>query len=709
MNEPSRQQPRRARSASAPQQQSSSKPPGPGRTSPDGSPARPGAAPAPGAVSGPGASAPGASACGSPAASAEERPARLTVGVVGAGRVGPALAAALRLAGHRPVAVSGVSDASRRRAAELLPGVPVMEPAHVLARAELVLLTVPDDALEGLVAGLASTGAVRPGQLLVHTSGRYGVGVLDPALRAGALPLALHPAMTFTGTRVDVARLAGCSFGVTAPGQLRLAAEALVVEMGGEPEWIEEEARPLYHAALAIGANHLVTLVAQSLELLGTAGVAEPGRMLGPLLGAALDNALRSGDAALTGPVARGDARTVAAHVGELRRASPQALASYVAMARATADRALANGMLKPGLAEDLLDVLADGAERGTAPPARPPAARGAARGGALLTRTKAELEEARALFGGPSAVVMTMGALHEGHAALIRAARERAGDEGLVMVTVFVNPLQFGPGEDLDRYPRTLDADRVLAAQAGADIVFAPSVGEVYGGGEPRVRISAGAMGGRLEGAYRPGHFDGMLTVVAKLLHLTRPDTAFYGQKDAQQLALIRRMAADLSFGTEIAAVPTVREPDGLALSSRNRFLSPDERTTALVLSRALSAGRNALAGGPVAVREAARAVLDSAARAVPADGGPAEGQTAPDTTSGAAGTDGTGRTDGTGGAAGTGPGLVVDYLALVGPSDFTEVPDDHTGDAVLAVAARIGPTRLIDNIPLDFGRNDA
>jgi predicted short-subunit dehydrogenase-like oxidoreductase (DUF2520 family) len=297
----------------------------------------------------------------------DDRPARLAVGVVGAGRVGPALAAALRLAGHRPVAASGVSDASRRRAAALLPGVPLVEPAEVLARADLVLLTVPDDALPALVAGLAETGAVRPGQLLAHTSGRYGAGVLDPALRAGALPMALHPAMTFTGTTVDVQRLAGCSFGVTAPQELRTAAEALVVEMGGEPEWIAEEARPLYHAALAIGSNHLVTLVAQSCELLEAAGVAHPGRMLGPLLGAALDNALRSGDQALTGPVARGDAGTVAAHLAELRAGSPQTVASYVAMARATADRALANGMLKPELAEALLDVLADhpdGAER---------------------------------------------------------------------------------------------------------------------------------------------------------------------------------------------------------------------------------------------------------------------------------------------------------------------------------------------------------
>jgi predicted short-subunit dehydrogenase-like oxidoreductase (DUF2520 family) len=290
----------------------------------------------------------------------DDRPGRLAVGVVGAGRVGPALAAALKLAGHRPVAVSGVSEASRRRAAVLLPDVPLVEPAEVLARADLALLTVPDDALPGLVAGLVETGAVRPGQLLAHTSGRYGAAVLDPALRAGALPMALHPAMTFTGTTVDVQRLVGCSFGVTAPQELRLAAEALVVEMGGEPEWIAEEARPLYHAALAIGSNHLVTLVAQARELLEAAGVAHPGRMLGPLLGAALDNALRSGDQALTGPVARGDAGTVGAHLAQLRATSPQTVASYVAMARATADRALANGMLKPELAEALLDVLAD-------------------------------------------------------------------------------------------------------------------------------------------------------------------------------------------------------------------------------------------------------------------------------------------------------------------------------------------------------------
>ena len=291
---------------------------------------------------------------------AATRPARLGVGVVGAGRVGAVLGAALAAAGHTVVAVSGVSEASVRRAAELLPGVPVCSPYDVLERAELVLLTVPDDVLPELVTGAAAVGAFQPGQLLVHTSGRYGVRVLDPATRAGTLPLALHPVMTFTGTAVDVARLAGASFGVTAPEPLRPAAEALVVEMGGEPEWIDEEARPLYHAALAHAANHLVTLVAESADLLARAGVVAPGRMLGPLLGAALDNALRSGDLALTGPVARGDAGTVAAHVEQLGRVSALSRAAYVALARLTADRALTAGLLDPARAEALLAALAE-------------------------------------------------------------------------------------------------------------------------------------------------------------------------------------------------------------------------------------------------------------------------------------------------------------------------------------------------------------
>ena len=289
----------------------------------------------------------------------QEAPPRLRVGVVGTGRAGAVLGAALGRAGHTVVAAYAVSDLSRLRAEALLPGVPLVSVEEVLAAADLVLLAVPDDVLPGLVAGLAETGAVRPGQFIAHASGRYGYRVLDPATRVGCLPLALHPVMTFTGTTIDLARLSGCPFGVTAPDQLRPVAEALVVEMGGDPVWVSEGNRVLYHAALAHGANHLITLVAQTLELLRAAGVEEPARLVAPLLSAALDNALRYGDQALTGPVSRGDAGTVAAHVDELGRVSPEARAAYVALARVTADRALAAGTLRPAAAEALLDVLA--------------------------------------------------------------------------------------------------------------------------------------------------------------------------------------------------------------------------------------------------------------------------------------------------------------------------------------------------------------
>jgi predicted short-subunit dehydrogenase-like oxidoreductase (DUF2520 family) len=292
---------------------------------------------------------------------AAPHPARLAVGVIGAGRAGTALGAALARAGHAVVAASAVSEASVRRARAAFPGAFLTDPRRVLKRADLALLTVPDDVLPGLVAGLTATGAPLEGRMLVHASGRHGLAVLEPAARRGALPLALHPVMTFTGRSDDVDRLRGTSFGVTAPEVLRPAAEALVIEMGGEPVFIAEEHRNLYHAALAGAANHLITLVAESGDLLRAAGVADPERLLEPLLSAALDNALRLGDAGLTGPVARGDADTVAAHVAALEAepsASPAAVAAYLAMARLTADRALATGLLKPADAERLLGVL---------------------------------------------------------------------------------------------------------------------------------------------------------------------------------------------------------------------------------------------------------------------------------------------------------------------------------------------------------------
>jgi predicted short-subunit dehydrogenase-like oxidoreductase (DUF2520 family) len=289
----------------------------------------------------------------------QSHPARLKVGVVGAGRAGVTLGVALARAGHEVVAVSAVSDASRQRAARMLPDVPVKPPQAVVAAAGLVLLTVPDDALPGLVTGLAATQVPLAGRLLAHASGSYGIAVLEPAVRRGALPLALHPVMTFTGRSDDLDRLSGVSFGVTAPDSLRMAAEALVIEMGGEPVFIPEEKRGLYHAALASAANHLITLVVQAEDLLGQAGVPNPSRMIAPLLSAALDNALRFGDAGLTGPVARGDADTVARHTEALRDASPEALRAYVALARLTADRALAAGILDAPAAQRLLGVLA--------------------------------------------------------------------------------------------------------------------------------------------------------------------------------------------------------------------------------------------------------------------------------------------------------------------------------------------------------------
>lgn len=289
-----------------------------------------------------------------------EHPARLKVGIVGPGRAGTALARALARAGHQVTAASAVSDRSKQRVRDYFPGARLTDPAGVLGAADLVLLTVPDDVLPGLVEGLAATDAPYPGRLLAHASGAHGIRVLDPATRAGALPLALHPVMTFTGREDDVDRIKGVSFGVTAPDPLRPAAEALVIEMGGEPVFIAEEDRALYHAALAFAANHLVTLVTEAASLLRGAGADDPNRMLGPLLSAALDNALRFGDAGLTGPVARGDDGTVAAHVAAIAAHDPAALPAYRALARLTADRALAAGTLSASDAERLLDVLGE-------------------------------------------------------------------------------------------------------------------------------------------------------------------------------------------------------------------------------------------------------------------------------------------------------------------------------------------------------------
>jgi pantoate--beta-alanine ligase len=264
------------------------------------------------------------------------------------------------------------------------------------------------------------------------------------------------------------------------------------------------------------------------------------------------------------------------------------------------------------------------------------------------VARTRPELASVLAPLDAPVGLVPTMGALHDGHQALIAAARRQSA---VVAVSIFVNPLQFGAGEDLDRYPRTLAGDLARCAAGGVDVVWAPSTEDVYPDGAARVRVDPGPLGRELEGAARPGHFAGALTVVAKLFGLIRPHAAFFGEKDYQQLVLVRRMVRDLELGVDITGVQTVRDPDGLALSSRNRYLSADERTRALALSRALADGRAAAAAGPAAVLAAGREALT---------------------------------------------GVEVDYLELRGPE---LQPDPTSGPARLLVAARVGGTRLIDN----------
>jgi pantoate--beta-alanine ligase len=267
------------------------------------------------------------------------------------------------------------------------------------------------------------------------------------------------------------------------------------------------------------------------------------------------------------------------------------------------------------------------------------------------------ELRRLRDALPGPVALVPTMGALHQGHRMLVRAARERAAS---VVVSVFVNPTQFGPGEDFDRYPRTWDADLAALGEECADLVFHPEVEDVYPAGAVGVTVDPGPLATVLEGAVRPGHFGGVLTVVAKLFGLVRPDLALFGEKDYQQLTLIRAMARELALGVEVVGVPTVREDDGMALSSRNRYLTPEQRAAAVTISAALRAGAAAGPDGAEAVLAAARSLL------------------------------------------GAEPSLLQDYLEL---TDTDLGPAPAAGPARLLVAARAGTTRLLDNVPVHLG----
>lgn len=282
-----------------------------------------------------------------------------------------------------------------------------------------------------------------------------------------------------------------------------------------------------------------------------------------------------------------------------------------------------------------------------------------------MLARTRKGVATARATLPGPVVLVPTMGALHDGHRSPLRLAREWAGPGGSVLVSIFVNPLQFGPSEDFDRYPRSLDLDMAICAEEGVNLVFAPDGSQMYPQ-PPLVTVNPGLAGQVLEGRSRPGFFDGVLTVVLKLVQLTAPDAAVFGQKDVQQLALIRQMAADFDLCVQILAAPLHRDPDGLAASSRNAYLTTAERAAALALPRALAAASSAAANGAAAALAAARAELDVA-------------------------------------AAGS-PPVDLDYLVLADPDTVAELEPDYHGRALLLVAAKVGGTRLIDNTVLDL-----
>ena len=540
----------------------------------------------------------------------------LPVVVVGPGRVGRTLAAALARTDPHLRLVGRHDDT-----------------ATAVAAARTVLLTVGDDALPVLVQALAAAGAFGPGQLVVHASGALGAAVLAPAVAAGALAAAVHPVLPFTGDpAADAAPLAGAAVGLTADGAAGSPARALVTAWGGDPDRVVDVAevdRPAWHAAACVAANHAFAVITDGVQRLSRLGVADPAAVLAPVVRAAVRLALSAGPAAHTGPVARGDAGTVAGH-----------LAVPAPRASVDAYRAVA----------PLLAGQVAGAAAG---------APGAPRRPLRVAHTVAELDAALAVTARPRALVMTMGALHTGHLAHVARARDLVGPTGTVVLSIFVNPLQFGPTEDLATYPRTLDADLAAAAGAGVDVAFVPDVATVYPNGEPTVRIDPGPLGAELEGAARPGHFAGVLTVVSRVMRLVAPDVATFGEKDYQQLALVRAMVADLGPAVAVEAVPIVREPDGLAMSSRNVRLSAADRARASAVPRAVRAGVAAGPDGADAVLSAVRGVLEGA-------------------------------------------GIAADSLVVRAP-DLGPAP--ATGPARLVLAAPVGGVRLLDNAALTLG----
>jgi pantoate--beta-alanine ligase len=461
---------------------------------------------------------------------------------------------------------------------------------------ELLLLCVPDRAISEVAAG------IEPGPWVAHVSGATPLAALDPHERR----FAMHPLQSFSRSR-GPEQLDGAWAAVSAETEeARAIGFRLAETLGLRPFELDDGRRAAYHAGAAIASNYLVTLRRAAASLLEAADA--PAEALDPLLRGVIDNGFE-----LTGPIARGDWETVARHLAVIREQRPELEELYLVLARATA--AIAGRELP---SYNLLQGISD------AP--RP-----------LACRTIAEVREALdAHRTGSIGLVPTMGSLHDGHLSLLRAARAECDT---VVMSLFVNPAQFADAADLERYPHDEARDLRLAEEAGVDIVFAPSEREMYPEGF-QTWIDVTELGSILEGRFRPGHFRGVATIVLKLFTIVRPSHAYFGQKDAQQVEVVRRLVHDLALEIELRVLPVVRDADGLALSSRNALLSPDERRRALALGRAL-ATRDP---------EAARRVL-------------AESN-----------------------------GLLVDYVEV---AEFDP--------PVLAGAVRVGSTRLIDNVPLE------
>ncbi|SDD52601.1 pantoate--beta-alanine ligase [Auraticoccus monumenti] len=526
------------------------------------------------------------------------------VAVVGPGRAGTTLASALAAAGHRVVGPLGREDA--------LGDLDV----------DLVLLCVPD----AVISSVARSLPRRDGRLVGHVSGATPLTALGDHEA-----LSLHPLTTIPREGADLTGVTAAVAGST-PRALEVATR-LAGDVGMSPVSVAEEDRAAYHAAACVASNFLVTLEGAAEALAATAGLSR--ERLVPLVRATVESwAERGPERALTGPIARGDEQTVAGHRAAVAERLPEHLGLFDALAAAT--RTLAG---RP----------APDPTPATDAPSRPPM-----RTVTTVAELRAGLAAARRA-GRSIGLVPTMGALHEGHLTLVRTAAEQCEE---VVVSLFVNPTQFDDAGDLAAYPRDEARDAELAAAAGASWLFAPSADVVYPPGFA-TRVSVSGVSEPLEGEHRGAlHFDGVALVVTKLFSMVGADVAFFGQKDAQQVAVVRRVATDLDLPTRIETVPTVREPDGLAMSSRNVRLAPEDRVRALALRHGLDAVRDALLDG--AGTERAVATGRSVMRDV---------------------------------------GVEPEYLAVVDPSTFT--PRDALSDhpVLVAVAARVGPVRLIDN----------